>query len=132
MYTFLLILFVFVALLMTLTILMQSSKGGGLAASFGGMGAGGVLGPRGAANFLQKATTILAVLYGLLCIIIGFVGRPTAGDGGSVIQRELQRQQQQSTELPQPVTTQPFEEATELPVQPQPESEQTTPTENPE
>ena len=75
MYTLLIVLFVFVAVLMTITILMQSSKGGGLAASFGGMGAGGVFGPRGAANFLQKATTVLAITYGLLCLIIGFIGR---------------------------------------------------------
>ncbi|UCF63274.1 MAG: preprotein translocase subunit SecG [bacterium] len=130
-YSILLILFVLVALLMTLTILMQSAKGGGLAASFGGMGAGGVFGPRGAANFLQKATTFLAILYGLLCLTIGFIGRPTSGEGGSVIQRELQRQQQ-SSELPQPVTGQPLEEGMELPVQPQPESEQQPPAEEPE
>ncbi len=94
MYSFLIFLFVLVALLMTISILMQSSKGGGLAASFGGMGAGGVFGPRGAANFLQKATTVLATLYILLCLVIGLIGRPSS-ERQSVIQRELQKQQQQ-------------------------------------
>jgi preprotein translocase subunit SecG len=100
MYTLFIALFVFVAILMVVTILMQSAKGGGLAASFGGAGASGVLGPRGAANFLQKATTFLAITYGLLCLIIGFIGRPGGGESGSVIQRELQQQQQSGTPLP--------------------------------
>ncbi|MBN2364741.1 MAG: preprotein translocase subunit SecG [Calditrichaeota bacterium] len=92
MYTLLIFLFVFVAILMTVTILMQSSKGGGLAASFGGAGMGGVLGPRGAANFLQKATTVLAILYGLLCLIIGFIGRPME-ERSSIIQQQMQQEQ---------------------------------------
>lgn len=100
MYAILLVLFIFVALLMTLSILMQSSKGGGLAASFGGMGAGGVLGPRDAANFLQKATTILAILYGVICLVIGFIGRPTSVESGSVIQRGIQEQQTTVPSLP--------------------------------
>jgi preprotein translocase subunit SecG len=131
MYTFLIFLFVLVASLMTIAILMQSSKGGGLAASFGTMGGmGGVFGPRGAANFLQKATTILAILYGLICLLIGFIGRPTAGEGGSVIQRELQRQQQQQTGAPLPVT--PSEEPLQLPQQQTPSSDQENPDQNPQ
>ncbi len=134
MYSVLIILFVFVALLMTLTILMQSSKGGGLAASFGGMGAGGVFGPRGAANFLQKATTFLAIAYGLICLIIGFLGRPGAAENRGVIQRELQQQQQQQQTVPNlPVAPIPGESqqqapAQTLPVQP-PAEEQTQPAE---
>ncbi|GAB4370639.1 MAG: hypothetical protein Kow0042_12990 [Calditrichia bacterium] len=113
MYSILIFLFVVVAILMTVTILMQAAKGGGLAASFGGMGGGGFLGPRGAANFLQKATTVLATLYLLLCLIIGLVGRPTA-ERSSIIQREMQKQQEQMQTAPLPVapgleTTQPAE-----------------------
>ena len=129
MYTVLIALFVFVAILMTITILMQSAKGGGLAASFGGMGAGGgVFGPRGAANFLQKATTILAITYGLLCLIIGFIGRP-GGEAGSVIQRELQRDQQM--EAPLPVAPFSGEGVEEMPGQTPPpaESEEQPPAE---
>jgi preprotein translocase subunit SecG len=125
MYTLLILLFVLVASLMTVAILMQSSKGGGLAASFGGMGMGGVFGPRGAANFLQKATTVLAILYGLVCLLIGFIGRPTAGDSGSVIQRELQRQQQQ-TGAPMPVA--PTEEPNQFPQEQPPTSDQQKPS----
>lgn len=125
MYTFLILLFVFVAILMTIAILMQSSKGGGLAASFGTMGMGGVFGPRGAANFLQKATTVLAILYGVLCLLIGFIGRPSGGESGSVIQRELQRQQ---TEAPMPVT--PSEEPYQAPPTSTPTPEQDNPSPN--
>ncbi len=120
MYVFLLILFVFVALIMTVSILMQASKGGGLAASFGGIGAGGVLGPRDAANFLQKATTVLAILYGVLCLIIGLIGRPTAGESRSVIQRQMQ---QQTTVPSLPVAPIQTDEQTQMP-QPQPPAEE--------
>jgi preprotein translocase subunit SecG len=116
MYSVLLTLFILISLLMTVAILMQSSKGGGLAASFGGMGAGGVFGPRGAANFLQKTTSVLATLYLLLCLVIGLVGRSTSGSSQSVIQREMQQQQQ---EVP----------ASTLPVAPV-ESDQAVPPEN--
>jgi preprotein translocase subunit SecG len=126
MYAFLIILFVFVAILMTITILMQSSKGGGLAASFGGLGGGGVFGPRGAANFLQKATTFLAIAYGLICLLIGFVGRPAAVQNESVIQRGMQQQQQQQQGTPLPVAPIPGEQGQQqqLPQQQLPPSDQ--------
>ena len=118
MYTVLIFLFVIVAILMTISILMQSSKGGGLAASFGGMGGGGVFGPRGAASFLQKATTILAVVYAVLCLVIGLIGRPTA-TRTSVIQQQMQKQRQVA-ESPLPVA--PIEGSEQTPQQqPQPQ-----------
>lgn len=128
MYTLLIFLFVLVAILMTITILMQSSKGGGLAASFGGMGMGGVLGPRGAANFLQKATTILAISYGVLCLVIGFVGRPGAEERGSVIQQQMQQQQEQSAPAQLPIAPLPSgDQPTQLP-----QDETTPPPDNPQ
>ncbi len=121
MYAFLLVLFVFVALLMAISILMQASKGGGLAASFGGMGAGGVFGPRDAANFLQKATTVLAILYGVICLIIGLIGRPTAVESGSVIQRQMQ---QETTVPALPVVPFQTDDETQMPPPQLPAEEQ--------
>ncbi len=95
MYTLLVILFVLVSILLMITILMQSSKGGGLASSFGGMGGGAVLGPRGTADFLQKATTVLGILFILLALAINWVGRPKGIAPGSILQEELNRTQQE-------------------------------------
>lgn len=127
MYGILIFLFVLVAALMTVSILMQSAKGGGLAASFGGMGGGGVFGPRGAANFLQKATTVLATLYLLLCLMIGFIGRPAGSQTRSVVQQELQKQQQQTQSQPASLPVAPIQ--TGKPSQPAPQ--QQAPAENP-
>ncbi|HFE64494.1 preprotein translocase subunit SecG [candidate division KSB1 bacterium 4484_188] len=124
MYGILIFLFVLVAVLMTVSILMQSAKGGGLAASFGGMGGGGVFGPRGAANFLQKATTVLATLYLLLCLMIGLIGRPTAGQSRSVVQQELQKQRQQTQSQPASLPVAPIQTG-------EPSPQQQTPAENP-
>lgn len=103
MYTVLTILFVLACALMVVTILMQSSKGGGLAASFGGMGASSAFGPRGAASFLQKVTIFLAVLYALLCIFINIFG--TSGTTGqeSILQRELDQIERTLPEAPMPL-----------------------------
>ncbi len=68
---FLIFLFVVVCVLLTLTILLQSSKGEGLASGvFGGAGAQAMLGGRGAATFLSKLTTGLAISYIVLSVIL--------------------------------------------------------------
>jgi preprotein translocase subunit SecG len=72
MVTFLVILFVIACFAMVVAILMQSSKGQGLAGTFGGAGGSAVFGGRGAATFLSKATTILAVTYMILSLLIGY------------------------------------------------------------
>ena len=64
MYSFLIVVHVIVSLLLVTVILLQSGKGGGLAAGFGGPSAGAeVFGGAGAAGFLEKATAVLAVIF---------------------------------------------------------------------
>ena len=57
-----------ISVLLVLSILLQSSKGGGLAGIAGGMMSSTVFGGRSAANFLTKATTVLATLFFLNCL----------------------------------------------------------------
>ncbi len=61
---FLLFIHVLVCIFLIMVILLQSSKGGGLAGAFGGGGGGGaIFGGRGAATFLSKLTTALAIFF---------------------------------------------------------------------
>ena len=93
MVTFLIVLFVIVCIAMVIAILLQSSKGQGLAGTFGGSGASAVFGGRGAATFLSKTTTILAVSYMVLCLLIGyFYKRETDVARESLMQQEVESQ----------------------------------------
>ena len=66
---FFIFLHVLVCFFLVITILLQSAKGGGLAGSIGGDVLGGTsFGGRGAATFLSRTTTILAVMFMLLSI----------------------------------------------------------------
>jgi preprotein translocase subunit SecG len=78
---------VLVSILLIVSVLLQSGKGGGLAGTFGGAGVtGGVFGGRGAAPFLAKATTVFAILFMLTAITLNFVN-PGKGVSRSVIER---------------------------------------------
>ena len=103
MYQFFIILFVIVCIIMIVAILLQASKGGGLASSFGGMGsAGGFLGARGAVSFLQKLTIGLAISYGVLCFIISLLSKP--GElPQSQTQEKIQQEQQAIPTAPVPL-----------------------------
>jgi preprotein translocase subunit SecG len=109
---------VIVCIALVLVVLMQSSKGEGLAGSaFGGGGggmAGAVFGGRGAATFLSKATTYLAILFMFNCGALAYMSAGTRGvalspDSApteSVVTREAQKEmerQMQQQPLEQPV-----------------------------
>ncbi|MBI5058716.1 preprotein translocase subunit SecG [candidate division KSB1 bacterium] len=57
-----------ISVLLVVSILLQASKGGGLAGIAGGMMSSTVFGGRSAANFLTRATTVLATLFMLNCL----------------------------------------------------------------
>jgi len=76
MYTLALILFLLICIVLTVSILLQSSKGGGMAGAFGGGPAmGAVFGGRGAATFLNRLTAWMAVLY----LVVAFLISKAAG-----------------------------------------------------
>lgn len=69
-FTFILVVQAIVAAALVTVILMQRSEGGGL-----GMGGSpsGLMSARGAADFLTRATTVLAVIFITLSIALAFI-----------------------------------------------------------
>lgn len=62
MYTFVITLTIVIAVLLVLVVLAQNSKGGGLSSQFGGSGSSTqMIGVKRTADFLEKATWVLAI-----------------------------------------------------------------------
>ena len=59
-----------IAVGLILVVLLQSGKGADIGAAFGGGSSQTVFGGRGAATFLSKLTTILAVLFMVMSIVL--------------------------------------------------------------
>jgi preprotein translocase subunit SecG len=121
---FLTILHVLICIALIMVVLMQSAKGEGLAGAFGGGGiTGAVFGGRGAATFLSKATTILAIAFFVSCLILSFLSPGSGGGGGesSGIQREAERRTGEGTAP-----------ATSIPGTAPQSQPQTTPSEQPQ
>jgi preprotein translocase subunit SecG len=76
MYTFFIVIEVLISILMIIVVLMQASKGGGLAGTFGSSNLGTVFGVRRTSDFLSKTTTVLATLYLVLALFINIVVLP--------------------------------------------------------
>lgn len=92
MYTLFIVIYLVVCVALTIVILLQSSKGGGLAGAFGGGGGmGAVFGGRGAATFLSRVTTVLAVVFLLLALTLSLMKKGVMGDSGSLVQQERQK-----------------------------------------
>jgi preprotein translocase subunit SecG len=123
-----------VCILLVIVVLLQSAKGEGLAGAFGGGGGltGAVFGGRGAASFLSKSTTILAVVFMINCGTLAYMSANRA-DRSAISSdattsavtkeaaKEIERQTQQQQQIPaqgQPTTTdqtQPSGDGTGLP-----------------
>ena len=86
MYTFITVLIIIAAVLLTLLVLVQNSKGGGLAAGFAS--GNQVMGAPKTADFLEKATwTLVAIIVFLSIVSVGFVkGKESKNDSKPSIQ----------------------------------------------
>ncbi|MDA0748943.1 MAG: preprotein translocase subunit SecG [bacterium] len=105
--TFLLIVHIIVCFVLIVTILLQSSKGGGLSGAFGGAGGGGaVFGGAGAGTFLSKVTTYLAIAFFVTCIGLWYTYRSDLGEPATAAERMMQERGPVS--LPQQSAPQPL------------------------
>ena len=112
--TFLLIIHIIACLVLIVSILLQASKGGGLAGiAGGGAQAGAMFGGAGAGGFLSKVTAYLAIVFFVTCIGIYFTSR-----SGEVM-RDTAAEQMMGERGPVPVQT--------APSLPQPITEQAAP-----
>lgn len=98
-FTFVLVVQALVAAAMIGVILMQKSEGGGL--GVGGSPAG-LLSARGAADFMTRATTILATLFVALSILLAAMA--SVGRSGSTIDTSLSKTAQPQTGGPSSLT----------------------------
>ncbi len=80
MYIFVIILILIICVLLALVVLVQNSKGGGLAANFAGSNQ--IMGARKTADFLEKTTWYLAIALVTLSLVSAFIiPRPKTGEG---------------------------------------------------
>ncbi|HLT46897.1 MAG TPA: preprotein translocase subunit SecG [Rubricoccaceae bacterium] len=85
MFTFLVILALLDAILLSVVVLLQSGKGGGLAGIAAGGQATQILGARQAPDFLEKATWVLGTALLVICFVAPFT---LGGDAERSILRE--------------------------------------------
>lgn len=83
MYTLLVILAVITAILLALVVLVQESKGGGLASNVSG--ANSVLGVRKTTDFIEKATWVLAATLVVFSVATSFFDHQEVADPTEVV-----------------------------------------------
>ncbi len=103
MYTLLLIIHVLVCISLIISVLLQSSRGGGLGGAFGGGSSDTLFGGQGASSFLKKATKVLGVTFMVVTILLALTTGPQKkGKGGGEVSKELQKAIDESSQTEEP------------------------------
>ncbi len=74
-------------------ILLQHGKGADAGAAFGSGASATVFGARGSGNFLSRATTVVAILFFIVCLSLAYISsnrEVPSGVGGSVTTQEFE------------------------------------------
>jgi preprotein translocase subunit SecG len=102
----LLVVQVLLSISLIVLILMQHGKGADAGAAFGSGASATVFGARGSGNFLSRATTVIAILFFLVCLALAYVSSNRATPEsvtGSVITQEMdEAPASDATDLPPP------------------------------
>jgi preprotein translocase subunit SecG len=97
--TVLIVVHVMVALLIIGLVLLQHGKGADMGSGFGGGASGSMFGATGSANFLSRATAVLAAIFFILSLALAyFATRRPVEEGGGVI--DVIRKQQAEKPAP--------------------------------
>ncbi|MDD4857631.1 MAG: preprotein translocase subunit SecG [Candidatus Krumholzibacteria bacterium] len=113
-FTIILVVHILGCVLLTVVVLMQSSRGGALSAAFGGS-SGQIFGGRETATFLSKATQYLAILFFLTSLSLAFLStgrgaarsssalrRAASQQAGTIVPEEQKNIQDVLGNVPQP------------------------------
>src|SRR5215217_1615188 len=71
---------VIVCLFLVLTVLLQSGKGGGMGAAFGGGNAATVFGGSGASSFLKRLTAVAGTIFMITSMVLAFIASHNSAD----------------------------------------------------
>ncbi|OGA42022.1 MAG: preprotein translocase subunit SecG [Betaproteobacteria bacterium RIFCSPLOWO2_12_FULL_68_19] len=96
---------VVVALAIIGLVLLQHGKGADMGSGFGGGASGSLFGATGAANFLSRATAVLATIFFLLSLALAYLATHRGPEPGGVIDAVRQQQApaaKPAAEAPQP------------------------------
>ncbi len=91
-YSLLIVLQIFLGLGIIVLVLLQHGKGADMGAAFGGGASGSLFGATGAANFLSRATAVLAVAFFLTSLILAYTVSHQPRGTGSVVDNAVQSQ----------------------------------------
>ena len=89
------VIIVLASVLLTLVVIVQNSKGGGLAANFAS--GNQTFGVRQTADFLEKLTWGLAATIIVLCIVANFVIPSKKQQNSSALKQQLEQTEQATT-----------------------------------
>ncbi|HMS64588.1 MAG TPA: preprotein translocase subunit SecG [Ignavibacteria bacterium] len=95
MITILILFLILVSIVLMAVVLLQSSKGNGLAGPIGGASVTMAFGVRRTSDLLSKATTVLAAVLMVGCIAVNLLVGKTGTVDETIIQKNAGQQQQQ-------------------------------------
>lgn len=123
MYTLFTILIIIASILLILAVLVQNSKGGGLAANFSG--ANQIVGVRQATDFIEKFTWILAIAIVVLSMAATVAADHQSKSGASGLEQKIVTQPLPGQpQFPTTGANKPAAPAQQQPAQSQPAQEQ--------
>lgn len=109
MYTLIIGLVLFSAVLLVLVVLAQNSKGGGLSSQFGGSGASNLIGVKKTGDLLERLTWGFAIAIMVFTLATNFIGAPSQAND-SILERAKEQQAAPGLDLNR-TTTEPADSA---------------------
>ena len=87
---------VLIALAIIGLVLLQHGKGADMGSGFGGGASSSLFGATGSANFLSRATAVLATLFFVSSLGLAYLATSKPKEGGGTVMDRAQSQQKQS------------------------------------